>query len=79
MVVTSTECRAADSRNFSVSPSLSAEDSEASIQMTSEPSEKSFSTLSTTSVERTGEAYRSSSRPKKQGEIKLEKVNIAKL
>ena len=67
MVVTTTECPSAhhsplDSRNFSVSPALSAEDSE----MTSENS------LSNPSLERSGDVSRSSRLSKQQqGEIEL--------
>ena len=58
MVVTTTECQSpVDSRTFSVSPSLSGEDSEAPlVKMTSEAKSQknTFSIVSTTNVERSG-------------------------
>ena len=82
MVVTTSECASAhhsslDSRNFSVSPALSAEGSEASVQMTSEvilkQEKNSFSSLSNPSVERSGDlSSRSSGSKQRQGEIEFD-------
>ena len=77
MVVTTTECPSAhhsplDSRNFSVSPALSAEDSEMPSEVVLKPENNSFSSLSNPSLERSGDVSRSSRLSKQQqGEIEL--------